>query len=238
MTHVYGVDEAGRGPILGPMALAVVVLDRPGTTRLRKLGVQDSKRFGAGPRAQELRAGLAEQIQQHAVAHACELVSVEVIDEHTFRGQLNRLEQDVALRLLRALAAPDHAEIICDGANLFRPLQRHFPRLQAVNDGESFHVAVAAASILAKHARDTAFAEICTRYHTDFGPIAGGGYANAATRRFLDAYARVHGGLPPEARKSWGAEKLPSEQLTLEAIASSAVVNAVEPPPAAPPHAS
>jgi ribonuclease HII len=238
MTHVYGVDEAGRGPILGPMALAVVVLDRPGTTRLRRLGVQDSKRFGAGPKAQEQRAALTAQIHKHAIAWTCELVSVEIIDEHTYRGQLNRLEQDVALRHLRALAAPDHAEIICDGANLFRPLQRHYPRLQAVNDGESVHVAVAAASILAKHARDTAFAEICSRYHADFGPIAGGGYANAATRRFLDAYARVHGGLPPEARKSWGAEKLPNEQLTLEAVASSAVVNAVEPRPVAPTQAS
>jgi ribonuclease HII len=215
MTHVYGVDEAGRGPILGPMALAVVLLDRAGATTLRKLGVQDSKRFGSGPKAQELRAGLVAHIHQHALAHTCELVPVEVIDEHTFRGHLNRLEQDVAHRLLRHLAAPEHADIICDGANLFRPLQRHYPRLQAVNDGESVHVAVAAASILAKHARDAAFAEICSRYHADFGPVAGGGYANAATRRFLDAYRLVHGGLPPEARKSWGAEKLPSEQLTL-----------------------
>lgn len=215
MSQIYGVDEAGRGPLLGPMALAVVLLDAAGSTRLRKLGVQDSKRFGSGPKAQELRSSLAAQIQQHALAHACELVPVEVIDEHTFRGQLNRLEQDVALRLLRRLEAPHTAAIICDGANLFRPLQRHYPRLQAVNDGESAHVAVAAASILAKHARDTAFAQICARYHADFGPIAGGGYANAATRRFLDAYAQTHGGLPPEARKSWGAEKLPSEQLTL-----------------------
>jgi len=209
--HVYGVDEAGRGPLLGPMALAVVVLDRASARELGKLGVQDSKRFGAGARAQELRAGLAAQIHQHAVAWACELVSVEVIDEHTYRGQLNRLEQDVALQLLRRLGAALEATIICDGANLFRPLQRHYPRLQAVNDGESQHLAVAAASIVAKHARDAAFAEICSRYEPQFGPVTGGGYANAATRRFLAAYAAVHGGLPPEARKSWGAEKRPPE---------------------------
>jgi ribonuclease HII len=157
--HTYGVDEAGRGPILGPMALAVVVLDRKTATRLTKLGVQDSKRFGAGPKAQELRASLAAEIHQCARAWACELVSVETIDEHTFRGQLNRLEQDIALQLLRRLEAAADATIICDGEYLFRPLREHFPRLKAVNDGESAHVAVAAASIVAKHARDTAFAQ-------------------------------------------------------------------------------
>ncbi len=215
--RVYGVDEAGRGPILGPMTLAVVLLEEAGAIALRGLGVQDSKRFGSGAKAQDLRAGLSAQIHRHALAYACELVPVEIIDEHTLRGQLNRLEQDVALRLLRRLEAPQTATIICDGANLFRPLQRHFPHLQAVNDGESVHIAVAAASILAKHARDAAFAEICGRYHAEFGPLAGGGYANPATRRFLDAYARTHGGLPPEARKSWGAAKLPADQLTLTA---------------------
>ena len=205
---VFGVDEAGRGPILGPMALAVVALDRKASTALKKLGVQDSKRFGSGPKAQELRASLAAEIHGRASAWACELVSVDIIDEHTFRGQLNRLEQDVALQLLRRLGAALDAAIICDGKNLFRPLQQHFPRLQAVNDGEAAHVAVAAASIVAKHARDEAFAEICGRYHAEFGPVSGGGYANAGTRRFLEAYAQTRGGLPPEARKSWGAEKI------------------------------
>ena len=214
--HTYGVDEAGRGPILGPMALAVVVLDRKSARALSGLGVQDSKRFGSGIKAQDLRRTLAAEIHQRAVAWTCELVSVERIDEHTFRGQLNHLERDVALQLLRRLGASLEAAIICDGANLFRPLQRHFPRLQAVNDGESHHVAVAAASIIAKHARDTAFAEICSRYEPEFGPIAGGGYANAATRRFLGAYAQARGGLPPEARKSWGAEKLPPQHETVQ----------------------
>ena len=37
----------------------------------------------------------------------------------------------------------------------------------------------------------------------DFGPLGGGGYANAATRRFLRAYAEKHRRLPPEARRSW-----------------------------------
>jgi ribonuclease HII len=217
MNHVYGIDEAGRGPILGPMALAVVVLDDAGTATLNGLGVQDSKRFGAGDKAQEARASLALQIQQHAVAFAVELVPVDIIDEHTFRGRLNHLEREDACRLLTRLVCPRDAFILCDGARLFGQLRTQYPRLEAHNDGESVHVAVAAASILAKHARDSAFAEIGQRYAPQFGKLAGGGYLNAATRRFLDAYAALHGGLPPEARKSWGAEKLPcpDDQLSL-----------------------
>lgn len=212
----WGLDEAGRGPILGPMALALVALDAAGAAELRALGVQDSKRFGTGLKAQELRASLALRIREVALSCRCELVAVEVIDEHTLRGKLNLLEQRVALAMLTASGAPEDAHVIADGARLFAPLRRAYPRLCAVDRGESAHVAVAAASIVAKHARDEAFAAIAARYAPEYGPIDGGGYLNAATRRFLDAYARATGGLPPEARKSWGADKVcDDKQLSL-----------------------
>src|SRR5690606_22219785 len=144
------------------------------------------------------------EIQRRARVCVCETIAVEIIDAHTFRGQLNLLEQRTALRLLTAAGAPEDAHGIADGRRLCSPLRRTYPRLCAVARGESAHVAVAAASIVAKHLRDLAFAAIAARYAAEFGPVTGGGYLNAATRRFLDAYARVHSGLPPEARKSWG----------------------------------
>lgn len=208
----WGVDEAGRGPILGPMAMAVVSLDRAGARALRKLGVQDSKRFGSGAKAQELRATLTVEIRKVACACVCELVPVDVIDEHCLRGQLNVLEQRTALQLLVGALAPDTGHIVADGARIFGPLRERYRNLIAVDRGEEAHIAVAAASIIAKHARDEAFSQIAARYAADFGPLAGGGYLNAATRRFLDAYAKVHGGLPPEARRSWGAEKCVPEE--------------------------
>jgi ribonuclease HII len=193
------------------MAIAIVIVDQPRAARLTKAGVADSKRFGAGPKAREARAELAETVREVAIAWALELVDVGTIDRYVFRGQLNALEREVVVRLLDELKVGSTRDcglrIICDGKNMFAPLQERYANLSAVNDGESAHVSVAAASILAKVARDEAFASIAERYEPEFGPIAGGGYLNAKTRAFLDAYERRHGGLPPEARKSWGAPK-------------------------------
>jgi ribonuclease HII len=206
--RTFGVDEAGRGPILGPMALAVVAVDRHQAARLTRAGVTDSKRFGAGARAREARAELARIVRDVAAAYCVQLVDTDTIDRHVFRGELNHLERNVAARLLTRLGAGVDASardrIICDGRRMFAPLATRFPGLRAVDRGESVHVAVAAASILAKDARDEAFAAIAGRYRDEFGPIEGGGYLNAATRAFLNAYARRYGGLPPEARRSWG----------------------------------
>ncbi len=206
--RVFGVDEAGRGPIIGPMAIAVVAVDKRGAAALRRCGVADSKSFGFGADACARRAELAEKVRTRAVAWGLRLVEVEEIDHYTRRGQLNALERRVACELLRELAAATHERIVCDGATLFSPLRAMFPQLRAVDNGEAAHVSVAAASIVAKDARDVAFAQIAKRYESEFGPITGGGYINAATRRFLDAYKARHNGLPPEARKSWGAPKI------------------------------
>ncbi len=205
--RIFGIDEAGRGPILGPMAMAVVGLRPAGSRALNRAGVSDSKDFGAGKAAREARASLADIIRTHADRHACVLVSVEEIDHYTFRGQLNGLERRVARDLLVRIGARPEDRIICDGATLFAPLVPHYRRLEAVDQGESVHVSVAAASVLAKVARDDAFSEIAGRYGREFGEIRGGGYLNRATRAFLDAYRTRYGDLPPEARRSWGAPK-------------------------------
>lgn len=208
MTITYGADEAGRGPILGPMVIAVVALDRGAASSLRRRGVMDSKAYGNGAEARTRRAELAAVIAEKAIGVRVRVVVVEVVDEHTFRGELNVLEQKVVQELLVEIGAGTDARIVCDGARMFAPLRESFPRLRAVDRAESVHVSVAAASVIAKDERDRAFAAIARHYEPEFGPIAGGGYINAATRRFLAAYAERYGGLPPEARKSWGAPKL------------------------------
>jgi ribonuclease HII len=198
-----GIDEAGRGPILGPMVMACVALHEDAAAELSSLGVTDSKRFGAGPRAHAARKALCEPIYKLASHVAVSIIEVAEIDARP--GELNQLEREHAARLITA--APSAATIVADGANLFRPLAARFPGFLCVDRAESAYASVAAASLIAKVRRDDLWHEICRRYEPEFGELlqgfAGGGYCNPATRRFLRAYCARYGKLPPEGRRTW-----------------------------------
>jgi ribonuclease HII len=133
---VAGVDEAGRGPLAGPVAAAAVIL-APGDDGA---GLGDSKRLSPAR-----RAVLEADIRQRAVAWAVAFASVEEID------RLNILRATL-LAMQRAIGAlgmmPDHA--LVDG--------NHCPQLGctagAVVRGDAVVPAIGAASILAKEARD------------------------------------------------------------------------------------
>jgi ribonuclease HII len=196
-----GLDEAGRGPRLGPMVLAAVCLDSRAASALSRAGLRDSKSFGASPKGKAQRAALAERIRERASFVALTVVDVCEIDRRVSAGELNVLEREVAERLIRRAPAADR--IVADGKALFGPLRDRFANLEAWNEGEDRHAAVAAASVIAKVRRDELWGRIAARYAPMFGPLDGGGYTNAATRRFLRAYAERFRRLPPEARRSW-----------------------------------
>ncbi len=203
---VLGIDEAGRGPGLGPMVLAAVALDDVSAAFLADAGVRDSKAFGATDAARRTRADLAGTIRKHARFVAVEICTVDEIDSYVAHGALNQLERERARLLIQQ--APDVARIVADGRTLFAALTSEFPHLEAHDRGEAVHTAVAAASICAKAERDKRFHAIARRYEGDFGPLRGGGYMNPATCAFVAAFVRRFGHLPPEARKSWPWQNL------------------------------
>jgi ribonuclease HII len=196
-----GVDEAGRGPILGPLVMAAVALPPRSAAKLTRAGVCDSKAFGAGKEAHAHRSELAQRILDCAEAFVISVVDVAEVDRAVRHGCLNKLEQRHAEAMLRRLPPGD--KIIADGKKLFGPLRQRWPQLRAVDFAEQAHCSVAAASILAKVRRDELWLCIEHRYRPDFGEIDGMGYVNAGTKRFLRAYIELYGGLPPEARRSW-----------------------------------
>src|SRR5438132_14131482 len=80
---VLGIDEAGRGPILGPMVMAVVALRPRKAAALTRAGVMDSKRFGAGEEAHCVRSALVPKILDCASHVAISVVDVREIDRRT-----------------------------------------------------------------------------------------------------------------------------------------------------------
>lgn len=196
-----GIDEAGRGPAIGPMVMAAVALDTGAARRLTRAGLRDSKSYGAGEDARSRRAELAAQIRELAAFVQVEVVEVDEIDRRVACKELNVLEREVALRMIEA--APSCDRVIADGRRMFAPLAARVPGFESHDDGESVHACVAAASVVAKTLRDERFEQIRARYTGEFGDISGGGYVNDGTRRFLRAYAERYRTLLPEARRSW-----------------------------------
>lgn len=166
---VCGVDEAGRGPLAGPVSAAAVILDpsRP------IAGLNDSKKLPA-----RVRERLAAQIQRDALAWAVAFASEEEIDS------LNILQASL-LAMSRAVAAlavrPDQA--LVDGK--FCPLLACPAR--AIVDGDSLEPAISAASILAKTARDAVMLQLDQKFPR-YGFARHKGYPTAAHLAALRAH--------------------------------------------------
>lgn len=169
-----GVDEAGRGPLIGPVVAAAVILN-PG--RPIK-GLADSKRL-----SEKKRQELAEQIKQHSLAWAIASASVAEIDE------LNILHASM-LAMHRAIAALNPAAefALIDGNRL--PPQLIIPAMPVVK-GDARYPAISAASILAKVERDQQLIELDTLY-PQYGLAKHKGYP---TKAHLEALAE-HGPCP------------------------------------------
>jgi ribonuclease HII len=162
-TRVAGVDEAGMGPLAGPVVAAAVVF-APG---VGLHGVDDSKRLPA-----DQRDRLSRRIRETALAWAVVDVEPQEIDTiNIYRAGLAAMRRALGLLLL----PPDH--VLVDG----RKIPDLALRQEAVVHGDALCHAIAAASILAKTRRDALMAEYDARY-PGYDFAAHKGYATAAHR--------------------------------------------------------
>lgn len=142
-----GVDEAGRGPLAGPVVVAAVILDP-----LRRIrGLADSKILTAAR-----REVLDARIRERAIAFSVVAVDVAEID------RVN-IFQATMLGMARALAAltPLPALALIDGNHVPKNIQCAG---RAIVDGDALEPAISAASILAKVARDRIMCDLDARY--------------------------------------------------------------------------
>ncbi len=170
MLIICGVDEAGRGPLAGPVYAAAVILNDSRPIE----GLADSKKL-----SEKWRDKLALEIKQHATAWAIAEASVEEIDEiNILRASLLAMRRAVEALTIR----PE--EVWVDG--LYCP-DTGLPS-RAIVQGDNSVAAISAASILAKTARDAAMRVLHERY-PQYGFDGHKGYPTAAHVAAL----RLHG---------------------------------------------
>jgi ribonuclease HII len=168
---IAGIDEAGRGPLAGPVVAAAVVMPQ----RYRHSEINDSKKLSVNKRER-----LYEVIQQDAISIGVGLSEVQVIDSlNILRATLLAMKEAVC-----ALSAkPDY--LLIDGLN---GIDLDIPQ-ESVVRGDSLSVSIAAASIIAKVSRD----RLMDMYHRQFPGynfLHNKGYGTREHREAIVKYGR------------------------------------------------
>jgi len=204
---VAGVDEAGRGCVIGPLIVAGVMLKEERLPDLTRLGVKDSKLLSA-----KKREGLAVEIARLAEKHVTvKLLPVEIdraVESRRKLHKLNRLEAQAMAKIIEVLK-PDVTFV--DAADVLEErFKQHIQeelsfktKIVAEHKADKTYPVVSAASIIAKVERDKEIAALIGEY----GDFGSGYLADPRTMRFLRQWLQAHSEYPDCVRKSWKPAK-------------------------------
>ena len=208
---ILGIDEAGRGSVLGPLVIAGVVIPEKMKNVLDNMGVKDSKRLTPA-RREVLSRKLKNMFEWDVVIY-----SARDIDDLRASGiNLNEIERKGMEELLLKL---DFDKAIVDAVDV--KSQRYQDRLQkstgkdvkAEHKADDKYLEVGAASIIAKQTRDDAISKLNKPFE-DMGGIGSGYPSDPTTKKFLSNYS--YNEMPDFVRKSWSTvAKLKDVQTTL-----------------------
>ncbi|HJY85357.1 MAG TPA: ribonuclease HII [Candidatus Acidoferrales bacterium] len=202
--RIAGLDEVGRGSLFGPVVAAAVILNH----KRRIVGLDDSKKL-----APQLRAVLAERIREHAVAWSIAEVDAQRIDAWNIY-QASRQAMGAAVAQLQV--TPDY--LLIDALHLDLPFEQ-----RALTKGDARSVSIAAASILAKVARDLLMDKWDAVY-PHYGLRHNKGYSTpdhlAALRHYGPTPLHRYSFAPVREACCWAAD-VTQEQLPLDAAPSN-----------------
>lgn len=204
---ICGVDEAGRGPVLGPLVVAGVAVDDE--DGLRELGVRDSKKLS--PRRREI---LAEEIRKVGK------IEIRVVGA----ADIDRLRKSESLNVIEAKCFADIIDTVraehvyVDAAdvkeeNFRKEISKRIgysPEIVSKHGADDIYPVVSAASIIAKTHRDFLIGCIAK----ELGENIGSGYpSDPKTKDFMMKWYGKHGKFPPHTRLSWKTIKNLKEEM-------------------------
>ena len=194
--QVCGVDEAGRGSMLGPLVVAGISINKSKVNLLKKQGVRDSKKLS--PKARE---HLYKKIIQIVDDHYIVKIPPRIIDKSVSNHSLNHLEAKYMAKVITKLSPSTAFVDSCDVNS--RRFGKEISKLTSNTKIRSYHhadskfITVSAASILAKVSRDRAITRLSKKYDI------GSGYpSDPKTKVFVKKSIRRNQNLT-FLRKSW-----------------------------------
>ena len=195
---ICGVDEAGKGPVVGPLVVAAVAVNN--AKDIENLGIKDSKQL-----TQRKRKELANLIKEK-FNFAVEIIEPKIVDEYRKRNKLNELNREAFERLISKLN-PNVAYVDAADVNEHRFGSQIKANLTNKNDTDviSMHKAdakievVAAASIIAKETRENEIEKLKDK----IGDFGSGYPSDERTIKFLKSFYADNGKWPTGTRKSW-----------------------------------
>lgn len=201
---ICGIDEAGRGPVIGPLVVAGVLIEKKDEPKLKQLGVKDSKELTPRVR-EELYSKIIKLVKKYHII----IVSPEEIDNAVDKdpsSNLNKLEGEKAVEIINKLK-PGTAIIDCPSNNIsnfknfIKNKLKNNTKLILEHKADAKYPSVAAASILAKVTRDKEIEKIKKKIKIDFGS----GYpSDPKTIEFVKEHYKTHENI---FRKSWQTYK-------------------------------
>ena len=195
--QICGIDDAGRGPMLGPLVIAGISLQKKNIKKLSALCVKDSKKLTPKLREQ-LYKKIIEVIDDYYIVK----ISPRSIDASVKKHCLNGLEAKYMAKVVSKLN-PDISYVdSCDvnparfGKEISKLSDNH--KIKSFHRADSRFIVVSAASILAKVTRDKAIMKLRKEYDL------GSGYpSDSVTVKFVTKYYKQNHEMPKFVRKSW-----------------------------------
>lgn len=206
---IGGVDEAGRGSILGPMVIAGVSVRESKIPKLKQMGVKDSKQL-----TPKTRERLFDEIVSLADHYHIHTIKSTEVDSHVLERGLNRLEAKAMAHVIGRIKVDEVYVDCCDTnperyRNYIAGHLRSVPTIHSLHHADRINVVVSAASILAKVERDFEIQKLRKKHRN-----IGSGYpSDAKTMLFIRNWVVRKKSAPVFARKSWKPMRLLLEEL-------------------------
>ncbi|MDR0912882.1 MAG: ribonuclease HII [Methanobrevibacter sp.] len=202
--NILGIDEAGRGPVIGPLVVAGVIIPDEKLKILERMGVRDSKRL-----TENRRTILSRKLKNMFDYEIVEISAKDIDDLRSKEINLNKIERMAIVKIIDKIAIEHDFDLAIIDSLDIKPERLKYQLEFEVSDdieiiaehkADDNYLQVAAASIIAKNRRDEEIKKLKKEYRK-IGDIGSGYPSDPKTKEFLTNFSFDE--MPEIVRRSW-----------------------------------